>query len=210
MQVIHGFLVITLASGLIAALGNLGSTASSVPTLLATQLPNASIFFLTFILTTTFAGAAQNMSRVVPFVMRLLNPILGGNTPRKVFASEYKMQSFAWATVWPPVCLLVCITVVYSVIQPIITLLALLAFLMLYGAYKYIIYWCTDQADSLETGGLFYIKAMRTVFVSLYLEGICLAGLFFLSTDQTGGRAPSGLGCGAVMVICCLDARDKC
>ena len=46
-QVIHGFLVITLASGLINALGNLGSTSSSVPTLLATQLPGASIFFLT-------------------------------------------------------------------------------------------------------------------------------------------------------------------
>lgn len=133
--------------------------------------------------------------------MFLLKGILGGNTPRKVYASTYKMDSFAWATTWPPVCLLVCITVVYSVIQPVITVLALVAFVMLYAAYKYTLYWCADQPDSLETGGLFYIKAIRTIFVSLYLEGVCLAGLFFLSTDASGGRAPSGLACGALMIV---------
>lgn len=44
-QVIQGFLIITLSSGLISALGN-GIT-GSVPTLLAEKLPQASIFFLT-------------------------------------------------------------------------------------------------------------------------------------------------------------------
>jgi len=46
-QVIHGFLIVTLASGLVNALGNLGGMASQVPTLLASKLPGASIFFLT-------------------------------------------------------------------------------------------------------------------------------------------------------------------
>jgi hypothetical protein len=122
---------------------------------------------------------------------------------------QYKMQNIMWGTVWPPVCLIVCITVVYSVIQPIITVLALLAFCILYAAYKYQLGWCTDQIDYLETGGLFYIRALRTVFVALYLEGICLAGLFFLSTDQFGNRSKTGLACGviialAVVAIACL------
>ncbi|WVF68794.1 hypothetical protein IAT40_003566 [Kwoniella sp. CBS 6097] len=200
-QVIHGFLIITLASGLIAALGDLKSTASSVPTLLAKQLPSASIFFLTFILTATFSGAAKNYARVVPFAMFLLKGILAGNTPRKVYMKAYKMDSFAWATVWPPVCLLICITVVYTVIQPVITILAFVAFILLYAAYKYLLHWCADQADASETGGMFYVKALRTVFVSLYLEGICLAGLFFLSQDQNEKQAKSGLACGAIMVV---------
>ena len=110
------------------------------------------------------------------------------------------MDQFSWATVWPPLCLVICVTIVYSVIQPIITLLALVAFFLLYSAYKYLLYWCADQPDSLETGGLYYVKALRTIFVSLYLEGICLAGLFFLSTNQEGKRAKSGLACGAIMV----------
>ena len=84
-QVVHGFLIVTVASSLVNALGNLGNTASSVPTLLATKLPGASIFFLTYILTKTFVGAAKSFSRVVPVVMFYLRPILGGNTPRKWF-----------------------------------------------------------------------------------------------------------------------------
>ena len=202
-QVIHGFLIVTLASGLIGALQHINTEVSMLPTLLATQLPNANIFFLTFILTATFSAAAKAYSRVVPYVMFLLKGILAGNTPRKAYTKYYKMDSFPWATVWPPICLLVCITVVYSVIQPIMCCLTFIAFCMFYAAYKYMLYWTADQPDSLETGGLFYIKAIRTVFVSLYIEGVCLAGLFFLSTDSTGGRSKAGLAGGAIMVSEC-------
>ncbi|WVQ84358.1 hypothetical protein IAT38_006510 [Cryptococcus sp. DSM 104549] len=199
-QVIHGFLIVTLASGLISALQNIGETVNELPTLLSSKLPTASIFFLTFILTATFSGAAKTYARLVPFVMWQLRGFLAGNTPRKVYMKKYKMDSFAWATTFPPTCLLVCITIVYSVIQPIITVLALAAFVLLYAANKYIIHWCADQGDATETGGLFYIRAVRTVFVSLYIEMICLAGLLFLSTDDTGGRSTSGLACGAIMI----------
>lgn len=82
-QVIHGFLIVTLASGLVNALANIDEMAGQVPTLLATKLPGASIFFLTFILTATFTGAAMSFSRIVPAIMFYLRPILGGNTPRK-------------------------------------------------------------------------------------------------------------------------------
>jgi hypothetical protein len=46
-QIIHGFLIVTLASGLMAALGNWQETINDVPTALASKLPSASIFFLT-------------------------------------------------------------------------------------------------------------------------------------------------------------------
>lgn len=46
-QVIHGFLIVTVASGLVNALGNLGNMTGQIPTLLAEKLPGASIFFLT-------------------------------------------------------------------------------------------------------------------------------------------------------------------
>ncbi|WWC88432.1 uncharacterized protein L201_003343 [Kwoniella dendrophila CBS 6074] len=200
-QVIHGFLIVTAASGLISALADIKNTVGQLPTLLAEKLPTASIFFLTFVLTTTFSAAAKQYSRAVPSVMYLLRDILAGNTPRKVYLKKLKMDTFTWATVFPPTCLLICVTIVYSVIQPIMCLLSLVAFCLLYAAYKYLLHWCADQPDYSETGGMFYIKALRTVFVSLYLEGICLAGLFFLSTDQNNNRAKSGLGCGAVMVV---------
>lgn len=92
--------------------------------------------------------------------------------------------------------LIVTITIVYSVIQPIITAIALLCMGLLYFAYKYVFGWCTEQPDEYETGGMYYPKALNTVFTALYLEIICLAGLFFLSTDPAGGRAKSGLAGG--------------
>ncbi|ORX37159.1 hypothetical protein BD324DRAFT_579500 [Kockovaella imperatae] len=200
-QVIHGFLIVTLASGLVGALQNIGSEVQKLPTLLATNLPNANIFFLTFILTATFTTAAKAYSRAIPYVMFLLKGILAGNTPRKVYIKQHKMDQFPWAVVWPPICLIICITIVYSVIQPLMTVLTFVAFLMFFAAYKYLLYWTTDQPDSLETGGLFYIKALRTVFVALYLEGICLAGLLFLSSNQDGGRSKAGLAGGVIMVF---------
>ncbi|WWC62853.1 uncharacterized protein I303_105451 [Kwoniella dejecticola CBS 10117] len=200
-QVIHGFLIVTAAAGLISALSDIKNTVGQLPTLLAEKLPTASIFFLTFILTATFSSAAKSYSRAVAWVMFLLSGVLAGNTPRKVYLKKFKMDTFTWATVFPPTCLLICITIVYTVIQPVMTLLALVAFCLLYAAYKYLLHWCADQPDASETGGMFYIKALRTVFVSLYLEGICLAGLFFLSSDQDGNRSKSGLGCGVIMVV---------
>ncbi|WVR06572.1 hypothetical protein IAU60_003604 [Kwoniella sp. DSM 27419] len=200
-QVIHGFLIVTLSSGLISALGQLGETANSVPTLLASKLPSASIFFLTFILTATFSGAAKAYARVVPWVMFLLRGVLAGGTPRKAYMKAYKMDEFKWATTWPPMCLLVCITIVYAVIQPVIPLLAFVAFILLYATHKYLLHWCADQPDAAETGGMFYIRALRTVFVALYLEGVCLAGLFFLSQNEKEEQSKAGLGCGAVMVV---------
>lgn len=87
-QVIHGFLIITAAAGLVGALQDIGNTVSTLPTLLAEKLPGASIFFLTFILTATFAGAAKAYSQLVPFVMYSLRGFLGGNTPRKWYMSQ--------------------------------------------------------------------------------------------------------------------------
>lgn len=70
----------------------------------------------------------------------------------------------------------------------------------MYSAYKYLLGWCADQPDALETGGMYYPKALGTVFVALYLEEVCLAGLLFLSTKPGGGRTPSGLAGGVIMV----------
>lgn len=70
----------------------------------------------------------------------------------------------------------------------------------MYSAYKYLLGWCADQPDALETGGMYYPKALNTIFVALYLEEICLAGLLFLSSDPNGKRAKSGLAGGVIMV----------
>ena len=82
-QVVHGFLIITIASGLPSALKNIQARANQLPTLLANNLPSASIFFLTFVVTTTLASAGQMNARLVPWIFSKLT-FLRGKTPRKV------------------------------------------------------------------------------------------------------------------------------
>ncbi|KAG7531583.1 hypothetical protein FFLO_04242 [Filobasidium floriforme] len=201
-ELINGFLVVTVASGLMSAIPRIVDNPGMVTTLLATELPGASIFFLTLLLTRNLSGAGKTYSRVVAFVMQLLKPILGGKTPRKFWLSEHKMDSMKFGVVWPPIALIVVIVIVYSVIQPVITGVGLLVMALLWFAYKYVLGWCADQPDELETGGLYYPRALNTIFTGLYLEEICLAGLFFLSTGPDGSsRSKAGLAGGVLFVV---------
>lgn len=201
--VIHGFLIVTLASGLISALSDLGGTINSVPTLLSSKLPDASIFFLTYILVANWAGSAKALARIMPFVMYQLRGFLAGGTPRKAFQQKFKLDSFQWSEIWPSVCLSICITIVYSIIQPFITIVCLVAVVLLYASYKYALIWTAAQNPTMETGGLYYVKALRTVFVSLYIELVCLAALFILSSRPDGSRSPSGVACGVILAVLC-------
>lgn len=67
--VIHGFLIVTLASGLIAALPTIASNPGSAVTLLATQLPLASNFFLTYFVTVGLGGAFGAMLQIVGLIL---------------------------------------------------------------------------------------------------------------------------------------------
>ena len=111
------------------------------------------------------------------------------------------MASFQLSTTWPPIALIGCVTIVYAIIQPIIVGFTVVGFLLFYLAYKYNMLWVMDQPAALETGGIIYNKALTSVFTSLYLAEVCLAGLFFLqkqNADGSGGLAPLGIAGGAI------------
>ncbi|EJU00089.1 DUF221-domain-containing protein [Dacryopinax primogenitus] len=198
-QIIHGFLIVALASGLVSALQNIKETASEAPTLLANHLPDSAIFFLTFILTVVLGSASKTLSRAIPWVMSKLAFIFRGSTPRKAYAYDWKMDSIELATEWPPVALLGIIGIVYSVIQPVTVGFAAVGFYLLYMTYKYMLIWNCDQPENLETGGLYYPKALGAVFAALYIEEICLGGLFFLSGPGAGAIGWAG---GAIIALC--------
>ncbi|BGP07894.1 phosphate metabolism protein 7 [Rhodotorula toruloides] len=198
-QVIHGFLIVTLASGLVKAIPAIAKNPSSAVTLLATQLPAASTFFLTYFVTTSFAGAAGSLLQIVKLIVYYVKLILLGSTPRSVFGIKYNSSTVAWGTLWPSMTLLTVIGLTYSVIAPLVCGFALVAFALFWFVYKYLFLLVIDTPPATETGGLFYPKALGHIFVGLYIEQICMCGLFFLAQDAKGKQ--SAIPEGAIMVV---------
>ncbi|KAI0764620.1 DUF221-domain-containing protein [Trametes elegans] len=198
-QVINSFLVVTLSSGIIAALPDLVNNPGSIPSLLAKNLPKASNFFLTYIILQGLSGTASGFLQVVPLVLYYVKLFILGSTPRSIYNIKYTLRSVAWGTLFPSITLLVVITVAYSIISPIINGLSMATFFLFYHMYKYLFIWQLDGQSSGETGGLFFPKAIQHLFVGMYLQQVCLAALFFLAQDEN--QNASAIPEGALMIV---------
>ncbi|KAK4056830.1 phosphate metabolism protein 7 [Microbotryomycetes sp. JL221] len=196
---IHGFIIVTLASGLVNSIPGIVENPSSAVTILATQLPSASIFFLTYIVTTSFAGAAGALLQIVPLILYYVKLFILGSTPRSVYNIKYQMNGVAWGTLFPNMTLLTVIGLAYSIIAPLINGFAFVAFFLYWFVYKYLFLLVIDCPPASETGGLFYPKALTHIFAGLYIEELCLCGLFFLAVDENGKH--NSIAQGALMVV---------
>ncbi|KZT65313.1 DUF221-domain-containing protein [Daedalea quercina L-15889] len=197
--VIHSFLIVTLSSGIIAALPSLVEDTGSIPTTLAEELPKASVFFLSYIILQGLSGTATGFLAYIPLAIYYVKLYLTGSTPRSIYNIKYRLRSVQWGNTFPVVSLLVCITLAYSVISPIINGLAAATFFLYYVLWKYRFLWQLGQPRSSESGGRFFPKAIQHVFVGLYIKEVCLAALFFLARDSSGKA--SAVPQGALMIV---------
>ncbi|TFK27166.1 DUF221-domain-containing protein [Coprinopsis marcescibilis] len=198
-QVVHSFLIVTISSGIAAALEQLINSPTSIPSILAENLPLASTFFLTYIVLQGLSGAAGGFLQIVSLIVYYVKLVLLGSTPRSVYGIKYTPGSVAWGTLFPGITLLAVITLAYSVISPVINGLSIMTFFLFYQLYKYLFLWVYQQDIRKDTGGLFFPKAIGHIFVGLYLEEVCLAALFFLSRDENENA--SCIPQGALMVV---------
>ncbi|KAG5350310.1 hypothetical protein C0989_011642 [Termitomyces sp. Mn162] len=195
----HSFFVVTVSSGIIKALPGIINNPTSVPSLLAENLPGASTFFLTYIVLQGLSVVAAGFLQIVPLIIYYVKLFILGSTPRSVHGIKFGLSSVDWGTTFPNITLLVVITLGYSIISPIINGLACATFFGFYMVYKYLFLWVYDQPSTSDTGGLFFPKAIQHVFVGLYVQQVCLAALFFLARNQN--KDPSAIPEGALMIV---------
>jgi hypothetical protein len=198
-QVLHSFLIVTLSSGIIASLDDLLGNPTSIPTVLAQNLPKASTFFLTYIILQGLSGTASGYLQVVTLIIYYVKLFLLGSTPRSVYGIKYSAPEVAWGTLFPAITLLTVISLAYSIISPVINGLACVTFFLFYMLYKYLFLWVNQQNQATDTGGLFFPKAIQHIFVGMYLQQICLCALFFLAQDEN--KKASAIPEGALMVV---------
>lgn len=145
------------------------------------------------------SGTAGGFLRIVALAIYYVKLFLLGSTPRSVYGIKYSPVTTSWGTLYPQTCLIVVITLGYMIISPIINGLACATFVLFYFLYKYQYTWVNDEPQSNDTGGLFFPKALRAVFIGLYIQQICVCALFFLARD-TNSKA-SSVPQGALMVV---------
>lgn len=139
MIVALGFLIVTLSSGLVAAIPIIANNPSSAVTTLAQQLPKASTFFLTYIVTTCLSGAAGSLLQIVGVILYQLKIKFLASTPRSVYGTRSSMSSVAWGTLFPNITLLTVIGISYSVVSPIVNGFILVGFALFWFVYKVIL-----------------------------------------------------------------------
>jgi len=198
-QVFHSFLIVTLSSGIIASLNSILNQPTSIPAILAHGLPQASTFFLTYLLLQGLSGVAGGFLQIVSLIVYYVKLFLLGSTPRSIWGIKYGKSSVAWGTTFPGITLLVVIALGYSLIAPIMNGFACATFFLFYQLYKYLFLYVYQQPTTTDTGGLFYPKAFQHVLTGMYVQQICLCALFFLAVDSNGHH--SSVAEGALMVV---------
>ena len=199
-QVVHVFLVVTISSSVASVLVGILQNPSSTPSILASNIPTASNFFLSFLALEGLTVASSILLQIVALILFYLLGRLFDNTPRKKWKRYFVIGGLSWGTVFPVFTNIVVITLVYSIIAPLMLLIAALAFGLFYVAYLYTMFFVTDFPD--DSGGLAFPRAIYQSFTGIYLMEILLAGLFFLAQNDSGSQCAIPQGALMCVLIC--------
>lgn len=122
--VIHGFLIITLTAGLTATTSGITTQVAAgiinnpnlVVENLAKYMPDANVFFLTYMIQQGFTGAAGALLQVGSLVVFFIQRLFFGQTPRAAYAATFAMPKVDLGETLPRISLLATIAIAYSTI----------------------------------------------------------------------------------------------
>ncbi|ERT02550.1 uncharacterized protein SPSK_04914 [Sporothrix schenckii 1099-18] len=175
-QVVQVFLVTTVASSASAVGKQIASNPGSVTSLLATNLPKASNFYMSYFIVQGLTVAAGVISQVVGFfIFHLMYKYLTG-TPRGMYQKWASLSTISWGSTLPVYTNIAVIAITYSAIAPLVLGWACLGMAFFYFAYRYNVLFVTDT--QIDTRGLIYPRALKQLMTGVYLSEICMIGLF--------------------------------
>ncbi|CAK7274884.1 phosphate metabolism protein 7 [Sporothrix epigloea] len=175
-QVVQVFLVTTLSSSATAVVKQIVDKPGSVTSLLASNLPKASNFYMSYFIVQGLTVAAGVISQVVGFVIfRLLYKYLTG-TPRGLYQKWASLSAISWGSTLPVYTNIAVIAITYSAIAPLVLGWACIGMSFFYFAYRYNILFVTDT--QIDTRGLIYPRALKQLMTGIYLSEVCMIGLF--------------------------------
>lgn len=183
---IHQFLVVTILSSITVIFKQIVDQPTSIPVMLATNLPKAAIFFFQFIAVKALGFCGNNFLRIDQLILRNTWYRFRDNTPRLKFSRITNLLKIKWGTIYPIYSVYASIGLTYTIISPLISLFVvfILSLLLLY--YKYALRYIYSHINESENNGKLYPHALLQLFAGIYCLECCLVGIFFLLKDVNG------------------------
>ncbi|KAF9087899.1 hypothetical protein BGX23_007798 [Mortierella sp. AD031] len=202
-SVVHVLLVTTLANGIFAAVQQIKDNPNNVMYMLASTLPQASTFFLSFILL-SLIKIPMMLLQIGPLIMYWINKFRAA-TPRQVYAAQRTMGSVDWGTTIPVHTIAFSIGLIYSTIQPIILPFMVIYFGLFYLAFRYMFLYVYRQP--FDSGGLVFPRIVDQMYVGMIIFEIVMMGLFVL--QKAAGQAAIMFAVLLASIVAIVISRNK-
>ncbi|KAK3192129.1 phosphate metabolism protein 7 [Lecanicillium sp. MT-2017a] len=178
-QIIQVFLVRTLTNAASEVLPTIVKEPGQVFEILSSKIPKASNFYISYFIVQGLTLATSVLTQVVGLVIfRVLYKFLAG-TPRAMYQKWTSLARVMWGSLLPVYTNIVVIGITYSVIAPLILVWATIGLFLFYIAFRYNILYVSNT--TVDTKGRIYPRALKQLFVGVYLGEICMVGLFAVS-----------------------------
>lgn len=183
---VHQFLVFTILSSIFVIFKQIIDQPTSIPALLATNLPKLATFFILYFMLRAIAFCGSNFLRLDQLLFHYTIYKWIDKTPRQKFRRMTRLPSINWGTQYPVYSLYASIGLAFCIISPVILCFLCLILLLVLVYYKYALRYMYSLHNHRETHGKFYPIALLQLYAGIYcLEG-CLSGIFLLSRDDQG------------------------
>lgn len=179
-QVVQVFLVVTLASSATSVASQIVEYPASATNLLATNLPKASNFYISYITLQGLSFASGTLLQIGGLIIGKVLGKLLDSTPRKMYTRWSTMAGLGWGTVYPAFTLLAVVAITYSCIAPLVLGFACIGLYLFYFAYRYNVLYVSNS--EIDTQGKAYTQALQHLTVGCYFLIVCLIGLFAIGT----------------------------
>ncbi|CAO3697007.1 unnamed protein product [Rhizopus stolonifer] len=185
-QLIDVVLVSTVSGGFFSTINQFESLVQNplgIVSILSENLPQASTFFITFVMLQATNQSGQAMLQIVPYILSFITPLFA-TTPRDKYNQKRTCPTVNLGTLIPAQTVIFILGLEYGVISPLILPFVLLFFCLQYFVYLYQFLYVYEI--NYETAGRAFPRAIRHIYIGLFISQLTLIGLFAIRKDAMG------------------------
>lgn len=198
---VQQFLVVTILSSITVIFKQIFDQPTSIPILLATNLPKAATFFFQFIALKAFSFCGNNFLRISSLVLYHTYYKLNDKTPRQKFNRVTNLLKIRWGSIYPVYSVFASVGLAYCIISPLIAIFVIFILSLLLLYYKYALRYIYSHINESDTKGRLYPVALLHLYTGVYCLECCLIGIFFLLKNDHGVCPMKIQGCIMCVVL---------